>query len=196
MALSLADLRALVRAQLTTPLFANRGRLMSTCRTTESTNTTNSQPTPSALYSPRATRTLESPHPSSMMHTFVARCPTTFGPCTPHCTRSRALAILTGTLLTEPQTRSLTLSAPVPNRRQVWHRTSQRNVGAHPEDNLRGAVAGGAPQGDATAGGHDVEPWYSRPGNTLYISIPDLRWRGDRLRGATLRAQARDQILL
>ena len=122
----MADLRPLVRAELTTRLFANRARLMTTCRTTESTNTTNSQPTPSALYSPRASRTLASAHPSSMLHTFVARCPTTFGPCTPHCTRSRALAILTGTLLTEPQTRSLTLSAPVPNRRQVWHRTSQR----------------------------------------------------------------------
>ena len=121
----MADLRPLVRAELTTPLFANRGRLMSTCRTTENTNTTNSPPTQSALSSPRATRTLASAHPSSMMHTFVARCPTTFGPCTPHCTRSRALAILTGTLLTEPQTRSLTLSAPVPNRRQVWHRRSQ-----------------------------------------------------------------------
>ena len=28
-------------------------------------------------------------------------------------------------------------------------------------------------------------------GNTLYISIIDLRWRGDRLRGPTGRAQAR-----
>ena len=48
----------------------------------------------------------------------------------------------------------------------------------------------------ATAGGHDVEPSYSRPGNTFYISIPDRRWRGDRLRGPTGRAQARDRILV
>ena len=124
----MADLRPLVRAELTTRLFANRARLMTTCRTTESTNTTNSQPTPSALYSPRATRTLESPHPSSMMHTFVARCPTTFGPCTPHCTRSacypdRDTTDRTANPLTDLV---LTLSAPVPNRRQEWHRRSQR----------------------------------------------------------------------
>ena len=43
----------------------------------------------------------------------------------------------------------------------------------------------------APAGGNDVEPWYSRPVNTFYISIPDLRWRGTRLRGPTGRAQAR-----
>ena len=34
----------------------------------------------------------------------------------------------------------------------------------------------------ATGGRHDVEPWYSRPGHTFFISIPDLysrtRWRG------------------
>ena len=40
-------------------------------------------------------------------------------------------------------------------------------------------------------GGRDVESWCYRPDYTFYTSIPDLRWRGDRLRGPTGRAQAR-----
>ena len=66
---SLADLRALVRAELTTPVRECRARLMSTCRTTENTNTTNSTTTPSALSSLRATRTLASAHQASTSDT-------------------------------------------------------------------------------------------------------------------------------
>ena len=39
--------------------------------------------------------------------------------------------------------------------------------------------------------GRDVESWYYRPGNTFYVSIPDLIWRGTRLREPTGRAQTR-----
>ena len=48
----------------------------------------------------------------------------------------------------------------------------------------------------ATAGGYDVEPWYSRPGNTLYISVPDLRWQGTASGAYSARAGSRTILVL